>query len=149
MRLRWRVARFTPVNWKPPLLDAVIAGAFVAMTVAEAAYSSKVASPLEHALVAGLAMAALAWRRRAPLVVTAVVIAANIAVNPNGDFTTLLSLVLVSFTVGSETRPPRNFIGLGLVVVPFLVVSVIETFEPSDLAAAVVFFVGPWTWACC
>ncbi len=46
--------------------------------------------------------------------------------------------------MGSETRPPRNYIGLGLLVVPFLVVSVIESFEPSDLAAAVVFFVGPW-----
>ena len=29
-------------------------------------------------------------------------------------------------------------------LVPFLIVSVIETFEPSDLAAALVFFVGPW-----
>ena len=27
---------------------------------------------------------------------------------------------------------------------PFLVVAVIEQFEPSDLAAALVFFVGPW-----
>ena len=102
----------------------VIAAAFVAMTVAEAVFSPKVASPVEHVLVAGLAMASLAWRRRAPLVVTAIVIASNIAVNPNGEFTTLLSLVLVCFTVGSETRPPRNYLGLGLVVVPFLVVSV-------------------------
>ena len=138
------MTRFTPVNWKPPLLDVVIAAAFVAMTVAEAVFSPKVASPVEHVVVAGLAMASLAWRRRAPLVVTAIVIASNIAVNPTGEFTTLLSLVLVCFTVGSETRPPRNYLGLGLVVVPFLVVSVIESFEPSDLAAAVVFFVGPW-----
>ena len=132
------------MNWKPPLLDAFIAAVFVAMTVAEALFSSKVTSPVEHLLVAGLAMASLAWRRRAPLVVTAIVIASNIAVNPEGEFTTLLSLVLVSFTVGSETRSPRNFIGLGLVMVPFLVVSVINNFEPSDLAAAMVFFVGPW-----
>ena len=68
---RDRMTRFTPVNWKPPLLDVVIAAAFVAMTVAEAVFSPKVASPVEHVVVAGLAMAALAWRRRAPLVVAA------------------------------------------------------------------------------
>ena len=133
-----------PVNWKPPLLDALIAVAFVAMTVAEAVFSPAVSKPVEHLLVAGLAMAALAWRRRAPLLVASLVVASNIAVNPGGQFTTLLSLVLVSFTVGSETRPPRNYLGLGLVLVPFLIVSVIETFEPSDLAAALVFFAGPW-----
>ena len=146
-RPRW-MTRFTSVNWKPPLLDVVIAAAFVAMTVAEAVFSPKVTSPVEHVVVAGLAMASLAWRRRAPLVVTALVIASNIAVNPDGEFSTLLSLVLVCFTVGSETRPPRNYIGLGLVVVPFLVVSVINDLRPSDLAAAVVFFLGPWAWAC-
>ena len=132
------------MNWKPPLLDALIAVAFVAMTVAEAVFSPAVSRPVEHVLVAGLAMAALAWRRRAPLVVAALVVASNIAVNPGGQFTTLLSLVLVCFTVGSETRTPRNYLGLGLVLVPFLIVSVIETFEPSDLAAALVFFAGPW-----
>jgi signal transduction histidine kinase len=132
------------VNWKPPLLDALIAVAFVAMTVAEAVFSPAVSRPVEHILVAGLAMAALAWRRRSPLVVAALVVASNIAVNPGGQFTTLLSLVLVCFTVGAETRPPRNYLGLGLVLVPFLIVSVIDTFEPSDLAAALVFFAGPW-----
>jgi signal transduction histidine kinase len=101
-------------------------------------------SPVEHVFVAGAAMVALAWRRRAPLLVAAVVVAANIAVNPSGEFSTLLSLVLVSFTVGAETRAPANYLGLALVMVPFLAVSVIEGFEPSDLAAALVFFAGPW-----
>jgi signal transduction histidine kinase len=133
------------VNWKPPLLDVAIATAFVAITVAEAVFSTKVTSPVEHVVLAGLAVATLAWRRRVPLVVAAVVVGSNIVVNPAGDFSTLLSLVLVSFTVGSETLPPRSYLGLGIVLVPFLVVSVIETFEPSDLAAALVFFAGPWT----
>jgi signal transduction histidine kinase len=133
------------VNLRPPLVDAVIAAAFVAMTVAEALFSPSVTSPVQHSLVAGLAMVALAWRRRAPLVVAAVVVGVNIAINPSGEFSTLLSLVLVSFTVGAETRPPWNYLGLGLVMVPFLVVSAIEGFEPSDLAAALVFFGGPWT----
>jgi signal transduction histidine kinase len=133
------------VNLRPPLVDAVIAAAFVGMTVAEAMFSPSVDSPAQHVGIAGLAMVALAWRRRAPLVVAGLVIASNVAVNPSGEFSTLLSLVLVSFTVGAETRPPLNYLGLALVTVPFLVVSTIEGFEPSDLAAALVFFGGPWT----
>ncbi len=135
---------FFPVTWKPPLLDVVIAAVFVAMTVAEAVFSPKVNSPTEHVVIAGMAMVALAWRRRAPLVVAALVVASNLVVNSSGDFTTLLSLVLVSFTVGAETRPPLSYVGLGLVFVPFMIVSIIEDFEPSDLAAGLVFFVGPW-----
>ena len=65
--------------------------------------------------------------------------------NPGGEFSTLLSLVLVCFTVGSETGPPRSYVGLLLVLVPFVGVSIAHDLEPSDLAAALVFFVGPWT----
>jgi signal transduction histidine kinase len=115
------------------------------MTVAEAVFSPKVGSPVEHVVVAGLAMASLAWRRRAPLVVAALVVGSNIVVNPTGDFTTLLSLVLVCFTVGSETEPPWNYLGIGVVFAAFMVASVFQGFEPSDLAAGLVFFVGPWT----
>ncbi len=132
------------VNWKPPLTDALIAAAFVAMTVAEAAFGSDVESPVKHAVVAGLGMVALAWRRRASLVVAAVVVASNVISDPNGQFTTLLSLVLVSFTVGAENDPPKNYVGFGVVFVPFIVVSIIQGFVPSDLAAGLVFFAGPW-----
>jgi signal transduction histidine kinase len=133
------------VNWRPPLLDAVIAALFVAMTLAEALFSPKVGSPVEHVVVAGLAMASLAWRRRAPLVVAALVIGSNIVVNPTGDFTTLLSLVLVCFTVGAETRPPWSYAGIAVIFAAFLIASIVEGFEPSDLAAGLVFLVGPWT----
>ncbi|MET0839412.1 MAG: sensor histidine kinase [Marmoricola sp.] len=132
------------MNWKPPLLDALIAAVFVAMTVAEAIFSTDVRSPVEHVVVAGLAMAALAWRRRASLVVALIVVGSNHVSNPPGEVTTLLSLVLVSFTVGAENDPPLNYLGLGLVFVPFMVVSIIDGFEPSDLAAGLVFFAGPW-----
>ena len=138
------MATVTSVNWRPPLLDAVIAAAFVAMTVAEALFSSKVSSPVEHVVVAGLAMASLAWRRRAPLVVAAVVVGSNLVINPSGDFTTLLSLVLVCFTVGAETTPPWSYVGIVGVFAAFMVGSIVNEFEPSDLAAGLVFFVGPW-----
>ena len=132
------------MNWKPPLVDAAIAAVFVAMTTAEALFSAKVSSPVEHVVIAGLAMASLAWRRRAPLAVAAIVVGSNLIVNPQGEFTTLLSLVLVCFTLGAETEPPWSYIGIGTVFTAFLVTSIIQTFEPSDLAAGLVFFVGPW-----
>ena len=133
------------VNFRPPLLDVLIAAAFVVMTVAEAVLNPTVSSPVEHIVVAGLAMASLAWRRRAPIVVAALVVASNVIVNPEGQFSTLLSLVLVCFTVGFETRPPVSYVGLALVMVPFVIDSIVHTLEPSDLAAALVFFAGPWT----
>ena len=133
------------MKFRPPLVDAVIAALFVAMTVAEALFSPSVDSPMKHVVLAGLGMVALAWRRRAPLVVAGIVVATNFAVNPEGEFSTLLSLVLVCFTIGSECRPPRNYVGIALVVAVFVVGMMWEGLEPSDLAATLVFFVGPWT----
>ena len=128
----------------PPVTDLVIAGAFLALTVAEALLSPEVTSPLLHILVAGAAMLALAWRRSFPLGVALVVIAANTVVNPQGQFSTILSLVLVAYTVGSETEPPRSYVGLAIVFVPFMTAMAMEGLEPSDVAAAMVFLVGPW-----
>jgi signal transduction histidine kinase len=128
----------------PPRVDVALAAAFVVMTLAEAVLSPDVSSPVEHAVVGGLAMALLAWRRVAPLVVTALIAAVNVLMNPNGEFSTLLSLVLICFTIGSETRPPRSYAGLLMVVVPFIGVSIAHGLVPSDLAAGLVFFVGPW-----
>jgi len=131
-------------SWVPPRLDLALAAVFVTLSVAEVFVNGTVRSPLEHVLVTGVAMASLAWRRRFPLTVAALVIGSNVVVNPQGEFTTLLSLVLVSFTVGAETEPPRSHIGLGIVLVPFLVAMVSAGLVPSDIAAALVFIVGPW-----
>ena len=132
------------VKLRPPLTDIYIALAFVAMTVAEALFSPLVTDPARHILVAGTAMATLAWRRLYPLPVAVLVVAANLVVNPQGEFTLLLSLVLVCFTIGYESQPPMHYAGLALVLVPFILVSITEDLEPSDLAAASVFFIGPW-----
>ena len=80
-------------------------------------------------------MASLAWRRLYPVPVAVLVVTANLVVNPQGEFTLLLSLVLVCFTIGYEARPPMHYAGLALVLVPFLLVSIQESLEPSDLAA--------------
>ena len=129
----------------PPLGDALLAGVFVAGTVAEAVTSETVRSPALHVLLAVPAMALLAWRRRAPLLIGAIVMASNIAINPDGEFSTLLALVLVSFTMGAELDPPKSWLGLALLVVPFLVAMALEGLEPSDVAAALVFLGGPWS----
>jgi signal transduction histidine kinase len=126
------------------LTDLLLAVAFVVLVVAEAAFNPSVASPLEHVLVAAPAMAGLAWRRRFPLLVATAVVGANLLLNPQGLFSTLLSLVLVCFTVGLETSPPRSYVGLGIVMGSSLLYEAFQTPEPSDVAAAIVFMAGPW-----
>lgn len=128
----------------PPAVDVGIAAAFVLLTVAEAVFRADVTSPVVHVVVAGVAMAVLAWRRSFPIGVAAWLVATNVAVNPQGEFSTLLSLVLVCFTIGSEAEAPRSHAGLALVTVTFLAVSIRDGLVPSDVAAALVFFVGPW-----
>ncbi len=112
--------------------------------MAEALTSDTARSPLVHALLAVPSMAALAWRRRYPLSVAAAVIATNLAVNPDGEFSTLLALVLVSFTLGAELDAPRSWFALALVAVPFMAAMTYEGLQPSDVAAALVFLAGPW-----
>ena len=129
---------------RPPLLDVAIAAAFVALTVAEAA---TIDDPPQTAKLLGLsapALATLAVRRQYPLIVALVVTNVNFLVNTENQFTVLLSLVLVSFTAGYETRPPRHYLGLALVVIPFLLNLARVGVVPSDVAAAMVFLVGPW-----
>jgi signal transduction histidine kinase len=128
---------------RPPLVDVAIAAAFVAFTVAEA-FAGPGDAPWWRAVLGGLAMTLLAWRRRAPVLVAALVVLVNVITNPEAEFSTLLSLVLICFTVGFETWPPRSYLGLAVVVLPFIGVSAANDFQVSDLAAGLVFFVGPW-----
>lgn len=128
----------------PPRSDLLLSLLFVGATIAEALGSGTSRPAVVHALLAVPAMAALAWRRRFPVAVAVAVMASNIAINPQGDFSTLLALVLVCFTVGAECDPPRSRIGLGLVLLLFLGALAREGLKPSDVAAAAVFLVGPW-----
>jgi signal transduction histidine kinase len=127
----------------PPRLDAAIAGLFVVLSVTEFFVNHDVRSPYEYVVSVG-AMALLAWRRRFPVAVAFVVVMSNILTNPDGEFSVLLSLVLVSFTVGAETDPPVSYVGLAVVLVPFMAAMITAGLVPSDVAAAVVFLVGPW-----
>lgn len=129
---------------RPPLLDVVLAGAFVVLTVAEAATVASAAQATRLWAFSVPALASLALRRQYPLLVACVVTSVTFLVDTDSEFTTVLSLVLVAFTVGHETRPPRSHLGLALVLVPFVGDFSRSGMVPSDLAAALVFLVGPW-----
>jgi signal transduction histidine kinase len=130
---------------RPPLLDVAIAAVFVGLTLAEVVTTATGEQTWRLLVFAAPAMASLAVRRQYPLLVALVVTNVNWVANPDNEFTTLLSLVLVAFTVGYETGPPRSYLGLGLVLVPFLGNILSQGhLVPSDVAAAIVFLVGPW-----
>ncbi len=129
---------------RPPAFDVLVACAFVTLTVIEA---MTVADPGDAAALWTLsvpALASLAVRRQYPLVVACLVTNVNFFVNTDNEFSTVLSLVLVAFTVGYETRPPRSYLALALVLLPFFGQLAASDFVPSDVAAALVFLVGPW-----
>lgn len=128
----------------PPVGDALLAAVFVVASLFESVLSDTSRPPVVHALIAVPTMAGLAWRRRWPTLVAVAVVCGNIAINPNGQFSTLLAMVLVSFTVGAELDPPRAWWALGLIAGPFLGVLYVEGLEPSDVAATLVFIVGPF-----
>ncbi len=129
---------------RPPWLDVVLAGAFVALTVAEAVTVADSAQATKLWALSIPALASLAVRRQYPLLVASLVANVNFFVNASNEFTTVLSLVLVAFTVGYETRPPRSYLGAALVLLPFIGNLARSQFLPSDVAAALVFLVGPW-----
>ena len=130
---------------RPPYVDVAIALVFVALAVSELATYDTMDSALQHTLLSALPLATLAWRRQYPELVAGIVVVSNMVDNPTFEFTIVLSLVLCSYTVGSETDPPRSWSGLVVVLTPFLGTLFFENgFLPSDVAAAVVFIVGPW-----
>ena len=129
----------------PALLDAAIAAFFLVLVLVEAFTNDTVENvPLQLAATLP-AMAAIAWRRQYPVLVAALMMVVNLVTDPDGQFSTLLAMVLLSFTIGHETVPPRRTVGLLVILVPFMGAMVASGLEPSDVAAAMVFIVGPWT----
>lgn len=127
----------------PPRLDVAVAALFVALAVVEFVTRREPSAPWVYA-VGVAAMAALAWRRRFPVAVAFLLVIANVLTNPDAEFSVLLSLVLMSFTVGAETDRPMSWVGLAVMLVPFMAAAITAGLVPSDIAAAGVFLVGPW-----
>ena len=136
--------RISPPRW-PPLVDVAIMACFVALSTSEIFFNSSVGSSLGHALFVTTPLVALAWRRQYPIVVAVVVLVSNVSMDPNHEFTSVLTLVLCAYTVGVETSSPRTYVGLAAMLAPFVgVLALGGALVPSDIAAAMVFLVGPW-----
>ena len=129
---------------RPPALDVALAGVFVALTVAEALSVAGSSQAVKLWTLSVPALGTLAVRRQYPLLVAMVVTIVSFVVDTENKFTTVLSLVLVAFTTGYEPRPPRHYLGLALMLVPFLINVAGGERAPSEFAAALVFLVGPW-----
>ena len=136
----FRLGRPTPV-------DVALAVFFAVVVVVEGYTERAVEEPLLHAAVAGPAMLAMAWRRTYPLVVAVLVVGAMVALAGNGGgLSVALALLIVSFTVGSETEGPRSWVGLGLLAVPLTFSLLLDVREAvaGDVAAVVTLVAVPW-----
>ena len=102
--------------------------------------------PSAPTAVAATAMVAMTWRRVHPLAVAFVVAAAFAVLSANGGgLSVALGLLIVSFTLGSETSGRRSHVGAGLlatvVVVAFVFVPVFEPFGNAGVVEGVTAFV--------
>ncbi len=103
----------------------------------------RISSPVLYLALAMPAMASLAWRRHFPATVAVVVVAANFALNADGRASTILAVVVATYSLGAYSRHPQ--IGLGAVVTLFFLQwAFVTALVPSDVAAGLVFLGAPW-----
>ncbi|CCG01959.1 Two component signal transduction histidine kinase, subgroup 3, dimerisation and phosphoacceptor region [Blastococcus saxobsidens DD2] len=129
---------------RPAIVDALVAGALVALGLVEAATTPLDRPAWLHALLTVVVMGAVAWRRRFPLAVLAFVVAGVMVIDADGQFAVFAALVIVSFTAGTELDPPRAWVGLALAVVPFCIAFAVTGGEVSDFVAVTVLYGGSW-----
>jgi signal transduction histidine kinase len=129
---------------RPALVDALVAAGLVVMTLVESVTSETNRAPSVHAVLSTAVMAAVAWRRRFPLTVVGVVVAGVLIIDPNGQFAVFAALVIVSLTAGMELDPPRAWVGLVLLLVPFWVSYALTEGAVSDFVAVTVLYGGSW-----
>ncbi|MDK3258112.1 sensor histidine kinase [Blastococcus capsensis] len=129
---------------RPAIVDALVAGALVALGLVEAATTPLDRPAWLHALLTVVVMGAVAWRRRFPLAVLAFVVAGMMVIDADGQFAVFAALVIVSFTAGTELDPPRAWVGLALAVVPFCIAFAVTGGEVSDFVAVTVLYGGSW-----
>lgn len=128
---------------RPPLLDLLLAVGLAALVQAEV-WGTNVTVPKTVAVPAALLMTVpLAWRRRAPLAVAAVVTAAWVGQSllddsPQPTQSTLLGLVLAIYSVAAYSERNHALAGLGLGV------GAVAISEPGDLIVMGPFLLGVW-----
>lgn len=133
-----------PRALRPGLVDALLAAGLVVLGLVEAR-TGPINRPLWlHALLIVLVMGSLAWRRRFPLTVLAVVVAGVLLIDPEGQLSVFVAVVLAAFTAGAESDRPRAWAGLALAVVPFWVGYALIGGGVSDFVAIGVLYGGSW-----
>ena len=128
----------------PRVVDGLIAAALVVGALLEGWTGSTNRAFWLYAVVTVIAMSSLAWRRRFPLVVLGLVVAGVLALNPEGELSAFVALLIASFTAGAELDRPRAWIGLSLAVVPFWLAYAFGGGGVSDFAAVGVLYGGSW-----
>jgi signal transduction histidine kinase len=111
---------------------------------------SEVFSSTERAVAAAVGLAltlALGWRRRAPLVVLAVAIAASVVANVaavlDAATTPAVALVVAAYSVGAHTEGMRTSIGAAGVAA-LIAANVLEQFSLGDLLFITMILGGAW-----
>lgn len=144
-----------PDRDRPSAGDVALAAAFTTFAVVEG-LSTGGAVDLGSGPIPGLgsylvfvipAMMALAWRRRWPVPVAAGVVLANMITNVEGAGSTTLAVAVASYSVGAYAASGRAFVVLPLSVAVGLAVvgqAAGQALAPSDLAALMVWVLGPW-----
>lgn len=136
----------------PNHTDLLVAVGFMALVAAEGLATDmwvrigegpQIESPVLYLALALPAMATLALRRQFPTAVAAVVIAANFVLNADGKSSTVLAVVIASYSTGAHSRHPQ--LGLGVILTLVLLQwTITDALVPSDVAAGVSFFAAPW-----
>ena len=132
---------------RPSRFDVLVAAFFTTVVVIESFTEVTVMSQTVHAAVAATAMVAMTWRRVHPLAVAFVVAAAFAVLSANGGgLSVALGLLIVSFTLGSETSGRRSHVGAALLATVVVVGFVFDLEGPwvGDIAAAATLVAGPW-----
>jgi len=138
-----------------PLVDALLAAAFLAFVAIEGLVTGTsvdigprdiAPNPVIYFLIAVPSMAAIAWRRRLPAVVAAVVVFANMLLNVDGKGSTTLAVVVASYSVGAHARSAWAVAVLPAGVLAGLVMAGPNSVPhvPGDIAAGIVFLLAPW-----
>jgi signal transduction histidine kinase len=130
------------------LLDVAMAGALLALAEAEVALGQVGAARWAAALVALAYTAPLALRRLAPgtvLVWTIAMLAVLLQLDPHGEqFSPVLALLVVSFTVGRELDAPRAWVLSGLGVGFFWTVTLAGDGNVGDVVFGTLLYGGAW-----
>jgi signal transduction histidine kinase len=132
---------------RPTAVDGLLAGFYALVVVIEAYTEQAVQRPALHAAVGGVAMLLLAWRRVYPLAAAVAVGLALVVLGSNGGGLSIgFGLLIMAFTIGSETEGRASWIGLGILGIPYVAALSINLREAAagDTAAAVTMVLVPW-----